>query len=69
MNHPNINHELLFESAQDLAGDFLMIYDDAPEVRALARTCGFDIQAVAMKNTHHAKMSELLTGRNLNWLR
>ena len=68
-NHPNINHEMLFESAQHLAGDFLMSYDDAPEVRMLARTCGFDIQAVAMKNTHHAKMSELLIGRNLSWLR
>jgi DNA adenine methylase len=68
-NYPNVNHERLFECAQRLAGDFLMSYDDAPEVRMLARAYGFDIQAVAMKNTHHAKMSELLIGRNLNWLR
>lgn len=68
-NHPNINHEKLFEYAQRLAGDFLMSYDDAPEVRMLAQTCGFDMQTGAMKNTHHTKMSELLIGRNLNWLR
>ncbi|GIK41471.1 MAG: hypothetical protein BroJett011_53040 [Chloroflexota bacterium] len=50
-------------------GDFLMTYDNAVEVRALAQQHGFDFQVVPMKNTHHAEMTELLIGRNLDWLR
>ena len=65
-SHPNLNHELLFATASSLAGDFLMTYDDAEEMRQLARLHHFDIQTLAMKNTHHAKMSELLIGRNLD---
>ena len=29
---------------------------------------GFEVKEVAMKNTHHAKMTELLIGPNLRWL-
>jgi DNA adenine methylase len=46
-----------------------MTYDDAPEVRNLAQSFGFDTETVAMKNTHHTKMTELLIGRNLDWVR
>ncbi len=46
-----------------------MTYDDAPEVRSLARQHGFDTEAIPMKNTHHAEMMELLIGRNLDWVR
>lgn len=67
--HSMLNHEHLFAVADKLRGDFLMTYDDDEQVRALARTHGFEMQAVAMKNTHHAKMTELLIGRNLEWLR
>lgn len=67
-SHPNLNHELLFATADSLAGDFLMTYDDAEEVRGLAHSHRFDMQTVAMKNTHHAKMSELLIGRSLIWM-
>jgi DNA adenine methylase len=66
---PDVNHQQLFKIADALAGDFLMTYDDAEEVRLLAQVHGFDIQPVVMKNTHHAKMNELLIGRNLDWLR
>ena len=67
--HSELNHEELFEIASRLRGDFLMTYDEADGVRALARRYGFDTQVVPMKNTHHAKMSELLIGPNLEWLR
>ena len=66
---PDVNHPQLFKTAEALAGDFLMTYDDAEEVRSLATLYGFDTQTVAMKNTHHARMNELLIGRNLDWLR
>jgi DNA adenine methylase len=68
-SHFDLDHEGLFATAETLAGDFLMTYDDADEVRQLARSHGFDTQAIAMKNTHHARMDELLIGRNLNWVR
>lgn len=45
-----------------------MTYDNAEEVRALAAKYGFNTKPVAMKNTHHAEMNELLIGRNLNWV-
>ena len=46
----------------------LMTYDFADEVLALAVKHGFQTQTVAMKNTHHAEMAELLIGRNLDWV-
>lgn len=65
--HSELNHQSLFEVTASLAGDFLMSYDNADAVRQLASQRGFNTQLVAMKNTHHAKMSELLIGR-LDWL-
>ncbi len=50
-------------------GDFLMSYDDARPIRELAGKFGFDMEKVAMKNTHHEVMNELLIGKNLDWLR
>jgi len=67
--HSEIDHENLFQTAGMLKGDFLMTYDNVEPVRELANKHGFDTQEVAMKNTHHAVMSELLIGRNLDWAR
>lgn len=66
--HFEINHKRLFEIANCLKGDFLMTYENAEGVRQLARLHGFETRAVAMKNTHHAEMTELLIGRNLGWV-
>lgn len=63
-----VDHDELFEVAGEIAGDFLMTYDNDERVRALAKQHGFDAREVAMKNTHHAKMTELLIGRDLSWL-
>ncbi len=46
-----------------------MTYDNAESVRALADNYGFDMELIAMKNTHHAEMKELLIGRDLTWAR
>ena len=46
-----------------------MTYDDADELHDLAARYGFDTELVAMKNTHHAEMTELLIGRDLDWTR
>ncbi len=67
--HSDLDHEELFRLMSLVAGDFLMTYDDTVEVRKMARSHGFDIECVAMKNTHHTEMTELLIGRSLDWLR
>lgn len=66
--HNQLDHQRLFEIALTLKGDFLMCYDNAPGVLELAAKFGFAARAIAMKNTHHAQMSELLVGRDLEWL-
>ncbi len=45
-----------------------MTYDNSDEVRSLAAQYGFEIRLVPMSNTHHAKMTELLIGKNLDWV-
>src|SRR5439155_12331007 len=57
--HSELDHQKLFEIASSLAGDFLMTYDNTEEVYLLAKRHNFDTLLVAMKNTHHARMSEL----------
>jgi DNA adenine methylase len=66
--HNELDHEQLFDYASHIQGDFLMTYDNSEEVRSLARRYGFDTRLVPMKNTHHASMSELVIGRNLQWI-
>ena len=66
--HSEIDHEHLFSLCEKLRGDFLMTYDNAEEVCALAKKHGLETKPVAMKNTHHAEMDELLIGRNLDWV-
>lgn len=38
----------------------MMTYDESEEVRALAHEHKFQVEAVPMKNTHHAVMHELV---------
>lgn len=66
--HNELDHEELFSLVGGLRGDFLMTYDNAEGVRALAARHGFEAVAIPMKNTHHAEMNELLIGRNLGWV-
>ena len=66
--HFDLDHEELFRVTATFAGDFLMTYDDAEGVRELARKHDFKMRTIAMKNTHHAEMKELLIGRNLDWV-
>jgi DNA adenine methylase len=64
-----VDHERLFDIVSKIEGDFLMTYDNADEVKELAGKFGLDTELVAMKNTHHAEMKELLIGKNLDWAR
>lgn len=64
-----IDHENLFAEISRCRGDFLMSYDNTREITQLAKKFGFVAKPVAMKSTHHTKMTELLIGRNLDWLK
>jgi DNA adenine methylase len=66
--HWELDHDRLFAMAARLKGDFLMTYDDAEEIRALADKHGLTSRTIAMKTTHHWQKSELLIGRRLDWL-
>jgi DNA adenine methylase len=66
--HWQVDHEALFRELARAKGDFLMSYDNTPEIRELAANFGLQYRTVMMKNTHHTKMAELLIGRNLHWL-
>ena len=67
--HSELDHEQLFKMMSAAKGDFLMTYNNAEGVRELAGKYGFDVELIAMKNTHHARMTELLIGRDLDWAR
>ncbi len=65
-NH--LDHERLFALCASLKGDFLITYDDAEEVKEMARAHRFQMRLIPMTNTHHATMKELVIGNNLSWM-
>lgn len=67
--HYELDHEKLFSICSELVGDFIMTYDNAIEVKELARQHGFQAKPIPMKNTHHAAMTELVIGRDLEWMK
>lgn len=67
--HSELDHVALFDATENITGDFLMTYDNDPEVYAMAKARNFDTEVVPMKNTHHTKMVELLIGKVLGWAR
>ena len=58
--HNEIDHHRLFGILADSKSDFLMTYDKAPEIVSLSSKHGFHLVQVTMKNTHHAKVPELI---------
>jgi DNA adenine methylase len=67
--HWEVDQEKLFALLAKARGDVLLTYDNTMEISSLASEFGFETQAIAMKNTHHAKMNELLIGKDLSWLK
>jgi DNA adenine methylase len=66
--HHRMDHERLFTLCGTLQGDFLITYDEADEVKEMARHHSFQMRLIPMKNTHHATMSELVISKDLTWL-
>ena len=67
-NHSVINHDRLFSLCREIEGDFLLTYDNADEVQKMAVRYGFETRTIPMKNKHHAKLDELLIGKDLHWV-
>jgi DNA adenine methylase len=66
--HCSIDHERLFTLCESLKGDFLITYDNAEEVKTMARSHGFQMRLIPMTNTHHMTMEELVIGKDLLWM-
>lgn len=63
-NHYDLDHERLFFSMKKVKGNFLMTYDDNPDVLELVEKFGFHAERVPMKNTHHEMKFELAITRD-----
>jgi DNA adenine methylase len=66
--HCDIDHDRLFTICESLKGDFLITYDNAEEVKVMARRHGFQMRLIPMTNTHHATLEELVIGKDLSWM-
>ncbi|MEI7880387.1 MAG: DNA adenine methylase [bacterium] len=66
--HCNLDHDRLFALCETIKGDFLMTYDNAEEVKVMARRHGYQMRLIPMNNTHHATMEELVIGKDLSWM-
>lgn len=65
-NHNCVDHARLFAILADSGVNFLMTYDESPEILALIDRHQFHAVRVMMKNTHHARVSELvITNRSV----
>ena len=59
-NHYHIDHPRLFAMLADSDANFLMTYDASPEILELVAKHNFYAARVLMKNTHHARIPELV---------
>jgi DNA adenine methylase len=57
--HSSIDHDVLFNLLESAAGNVMLTYDDAKEVRDRAVAHSFFVKAIPMKTTHHTRMYEL----------
>ena len=61
--HHAIDHGRLFATLDDSAVEFMLTYDEAPEIVDLIRKHGFHAVRVLMKNGHHNRVPELVITR------
>ncbi len=59
-SHWEIDHWKLFELCSNLKGNFLLTYEDAIEIEFLAVANDFKATRIPMRNSHHARVFELL---------
>ena len=62
--HNTVDHAKLFELMGASRADFLMTYDCSDEIVSLVHAHNFHAAVVVMKNSHHARMPELVITRD-----
>ena len=62
--HNTVDHVKLFELMASSRADFMMTYDCSEEIVSLVRAHDFHAAVVIMKNSHHARMPELVITRD-----
>lgn len=61
--HSVVDHERIFDVLAASQCDFLMTYDCSTDIVSLVHEHGFHAVVVKMKNTHHARIPELVITR------
>ncbi len=61
--HHDLDHQRLFALLAEGEADFMVTYDEAPEIVALVERHGFHAVRVLMKNGHHNRIPELVITR------
>lgn len=67
--HFDVSPEPVFELACSIVGDFLITYEDTPEIRQLVSEHSLQSRRVWLSTAHHRKKIELLISRDLSWLK
>ncbi len=65
-----VDHRKLFEKMAEFSGSFLMSYDNAPEIQALAKEFGFECRpvspVVSCRNQSHSHRNKVAVGKDFN---
>ncbi|MBF0317286.1 MAG: DNA adenine methylase [Nitrospirae bacterium] len=62
-----IDHEKLFSLMSGVRGNFMMTYDDSPEILDYCQQHNLQFVRVPMTGTHHRKLFELLICNDIIW--
>jgi hypothetical protein len=65
----DVNHAELFQTLATWPGNWFATYNNDALVGALCHQYGFQYEQVKMRNAHHIQKTELIIGRNLDWLK
>lgn len=66
--HFDISPQHVFDAVANLSNNFVMTYDDSPDIVELAMSHNWEIRRVLMYTAHHKNKYELFIGRDLGWL-
>lgn len=66
--YSEIDHENLFKLMSEVKGDYLITYDNDPEVLELSTINGMNTALIPMKNTHNTTMNELIISNSMQWM-
>lgn len=66
--YSEIEHEYLFQLMSEVKGDYLITYDNDPEVLELATNKEMSTALIPMKNTHNTTMNELIISKSMKWM-